>query len=58
MKVYVVLDMWDYTFDKVYATKEKAEEYVRIKDRELGRFIDLPNAGLSGLRVEEHEVTE
>ncbi len=40
MKVYVVVDKWDFAFNQVFSTKEKAEAYIEVRDKELQRLMD------------------
>ena len=40
MKVFLVLGKWDFSYSGVFSTREKAEAYIEVRDKELQRLMD------------------
>ena len=56
MKVYVVLDRWDFSFSGAFSSREKAEEYIQVRDAEMGRLMGAVGAATANLVIEEAEL--
>ena len=39
MKVFLVLGKWDFSYSGVFSTREKAEAYIEVRDKELQRLM-------------------
>lgn len=40
MKVFLVLGKWDFSYSGVFSTREKAEAYIEVRDKEIQRLMD------------------
>jgi hypothetical protein len=56
MKVYVVLDRYDFSFSGVYSAREKAEEYIQVRDAEMNRLMGGVDIATANLVIEETEL--
>ena len=60
--VYVVLDKWDFAFNQVFSTKEKASAYIELRDKQLQELMEGGYPGsynspvTANLIIEETEV--
>jgi hypothetical protein len=56
VKVYIVLDKYDFSFSGVYSTREKAEEYIQVRDAEMSRLMGGVDIATANLVIEETEL--
>ena len=60
--VFVVLDKWGTAFNRVFSTREKAEAYIEVRDKEIQRLMDGGYPGsftsqvTANLIIEETEI--